>query len=170
MHAEPLADDFPLAFREASEELLHLLLAALLQALLVGSVGPLVGGQVEVLYSAYPSLAGFVKDGRVRLLATNGAQRSTLAPDVPAIAEILPGFDFAPIVGVLARVGTPQAVIDRIATEVVAVTRMPDAIQQMKTAGIDPVGAGPAEYGKAIADENARMASAIQAAGLKRSE
>jgi tripartite-type tricarboxylate transporter receptor subunit TctC len=134
------------------------------------SVPALVGGQVEVLYSAYPSLAGFVKDGRVRLLATNGAQRSSLAPDVPAIAEILPGFDFAPIVGVLARVGTPQAIIDRIATEVVAVTRMPDAIQQMKTAGIDPVGAGPAEYGKAIADENARMASAIQAAGLKRAE
>src|SRR5262245_20852244 len=66
------------------------------------SVPALVGGQVEVLWSAYPSLAGFVRDGRVKLLATNGAQRSPQVPNVPAVAEQVPGFDFAPIVGVLA--------------------------------------------------------------------
>jgi tripartite-type tricarboxylate transporter receptor subunit TctC len=131
------------------------------------SVPALIGGQVEVLWSAYPSLAGFVKDGRVKLLASNASQRSAQAPNVPTIAETIPGFDFAPIVGVLAQVGTPKAMIDRIAAEVVAVSKMPEAQAAMAAAGIDPVGGGPDDYAKAIAGENERMAKAIQAAGLK---
>ncbi|MEO7158786.1 MAG: tripartite tricarboxylate transporter substrate binding protein, partial [Vicinamibacterales bacterium] len=131
------------------------------------SVPALVGGQVDVLWSAYPSLSGFVKDGRVKLLATNSAQRSAQAPDLPAIAELIPGFDFAPIVGVLAPAGTPKAIVDKIAADVVAVTKMPDVVQSLTGAGIEPVGGGPDVYAKAIAEENARMAKAIQAAGMK---
>ena len=131
------------------------------------SVPALVGGQVEMLWSAYPSLAGFVKEGRLKLLATNAAQRSPLAPDLPAIAELVPGFDFAPIVGVLAPAGTPKAIVDKIGAEVVAVSQMPDTLQAFKVAGIDAVGGGPDVYAKAIADENARIAKAITAAGLK---
>ena len=131
------------------------------------SVPALVGGQVEMLFSAYPSLTGFVKDGRVKLIATNGAQRSAQAPDVPAIAEFLPGFDFAPIIGILAPVGTPPAAVQRIAAEVAAIAKQPDAIQAMAVAGIEPVGAGPDDYAKAIAEENERFAKAIAAAKLK---
>jgi tripartite-type tricarboxylate transporter receptor subunit TctC len=131
------------------------------------SVPALVGGQVDVLWSAYPSLAGFVKDNRVKLLATNGATRSSQAPDVPAVAESITGFDFAPIVGILAPAGTPKGIMDRIAAEVVAVTRNPDTQKQLAGSGIEAVGGGPDEYAKAIADENARMAKAIEAAGIK---
>ena len=132
------------------------------------SVPALVGGQVEVLMSAYPSLSGFVKDGRVRMLATNSEQRSAQASDLPAIAELIPGFDFAPIVGVLAPAGTPPDIVQRIASEVTAIARQPDTIAQMKAAGIEAIGGGPTDYAKAIADENARMAKAIHAAGMKR--
>ena len=131
------------------------------------SVPALVGGQVEVIWSAYPSLAGFVKDGKVKFLATNGAQRSSEAPNVPAVAEQIPGFDFAPIVGVLAPAGTPKAIIDRMAAEIVAVAKMPQTQQQLQNAGIEPVGAGADDYAKAIASENARMAKAIDAAGIR---
>ncbi len=131
------------------------------------SVPALVGGQVEMLFSAYPSLVGFVKDGRVKLIATNSAQRSAQAPDVPAIAEVVPGFDFAPIVGILAPAGTPAAIIARVAAETIAITKQPDAIAAMAAAGIDPVGGGPEDYVRAIANENERMAAAVKAAGLK---
>jgi len=131
------------------------------------SVPALVGGQVEMLFSAYPSLAGFVKDGRVKLVATNAAQRSSLAPNVPAISELVPGFDFAPIVGILAPAGTPAAIIQKIAAEVVAITKQPDTISAMAVAGIDPVGGGPEDYARAIASENERYAKAIKAADLK---
>jgi len=131
------------------------------------SVPALVGGQVDVLWSAYPSLAGFVKDNKVKLLATNSAKRSPQAPDVPTVAEVIPGFDFAPIVGILAPAGTPKGIVDKVAAEVVAVTKMPETQKQFAAAGIEPVGGGSDEYAKAIADENARMAKAIEAAGIK---
>jgi|SRR5690349_12881909 len=131
------------------------------------SVPALVGGQVQVLWSAYPSLAGFVKDNRVKLLATNAAKRSAQAPDVPAVAETIAGFDFAPIVGILAPAGTPKGMIDKIAADVVAVTRNADTQKQLAGSGIEAVGGGSEEYAKAIADENARVAKAIEAAGIK---
>ena len=131
------------------------------------SVPALIGGQVEVLFSALPSLAGFVKAGQVKLLATNAAQRSSRAPTVPAIAEIIPGFDFAPIVGVLAATGTPASTIDRISAEIALIAKTPEVIQILNNAGIDPIGSSPGDYGKAIVAENERLATAIAAAGIK---
>ena len=131
------------------------------------SVPALIGGQVDVLFSALPSLAGFVKSGQVKLLATNSAQRSAQAPNVPAISEIIPGFDFAPIVGVLAATGTPPSAIERISQEITAIAKMPDVITLLNNAGIDPIGGGPADYNKAILGENERLAKAIAAAGIK---
>jgi len=131
------------------------------------SVPALIGGQVDVAFSALPSLSGFVKGGKVKLLATNGAKRSSHEPDVPAIAELVPGFDFAVVVGVLASAGTPQAAIDRIASEMEKVARMPDTIQVLANAGVEAVGGSPAEYGRTILEENERLSRAIKVAGIK---
>ena len=131
------------------------------------SVPALIGGQVEVAFSALPSLSGFVKDNRVKLLATNAAQRSAAAPGVPAIAELVPGFDFSVVVGVLAATGTPAAAIERISSEIEKIAKSPDTIQTLANAGIDAVGSGPADYGRAVLAENERLASAIKVAGIK---
>lgn len=131
------------------------------------SVPALIGGQVDVLFSAFPSLSGFVKAGQAKLLASNAAERSTLAPDVPAIAEVIPGFDFAVIVGVLAAKGTPAKAIERISAEMAKIAKMPEVIQALNTAGVDPVGSGPADYNKAILGENERLAKAIAGSGIK---
>jgi tripartite-type tricarboxylate transporter receptor subunit TctC len=131
------------------------------------SVPALIGGQVDVLFSALPSLAGFVKAGQVRLLANNAAQRSSQEPNVPAIAETIPGFDFAPIVGVLAATGTPASAIERISAEMAQIARMPEVITTLNNAGIEPIGSGPADYNKAILGENERLAKAIVASGIK---
>jgi tripartite-type tricarboxylate transporter receptor subunit TctC len=131
------------------------------------SVPALIGGQVDVLFSALPSLSGFVKSGQVKLIATNSAQRSAQEPNVPAIAEIIPGFDFAPIVGVLAATGTPASVIERISLEMAQIAKMPEVILTLNNAGIDPIGSSPADYNKAILGENERLSKAIIAAGMK---
>ncbi|WP_341902858.1 tripartite tricarboxylate transporter substrate binding protein [Polaromonas sp. YR568] len=131
------------------------------------SVPALIGGQVEMLWSALPSLVGFVKTGQVRLVANNSAQRSQQEPNVPTIAEVLPGFDFAPLVGVLAATGTPASVIDRISAEMALIAKMPEVIQTLNNAGIEPIGSSPADYNKAILGENERLAKAIVAAGIK---
>ena len=71
------------------------------------SVPALVGGQVDFLFAALPSMLGFVKSGQVIVLASNAPKRSASASDTPSIAETIPGFDFSVSVGVLARTGTP---------------------------------------------------------------
>lgn len=131
------------------------------------SVPALIGGQVDVAFSALPSLSGFVKNGQVRLLGNNAAQRSSQEPGVPAIAETIPGFDFAPTIGVFAARGTPASVIERFSAEMANVARLPELVQSLNSAGIVAVGAGPAEFDQAIQGEIARLAQAISAAGLK---
>ena len=131
------------------------------------SVPALLGGHVPVLFSAYPSLVGAVSDNRVKLLATNGATRSSQAPNVPAIAEFIPGFDFAPIVGIFARIGTPPAIIQKVAAEAGAAAKTAEAGKQFATAGIEPVGTGSDEFNKALNGEIERVAAAVKAAGIK---
>ncbi len=74
------------------------------------SVPALIGDQVQVVFAALPSLSGFVKSGQVKILGSNSLKRSTLAPQIPAISEVVPGYDFAVTVGLLAAKGTSDAV------------------------------------------------------------
>lgn len=131
------------------------------------SVPALLGGQIEVLFSALPSLAGFVRSGQVKLLASNALQRSSQAPNIPTISESIPGFDFAPIVGILAATGTPANVIERISAEMAVVAKIPDLIQNLSNAGVDTIGSSPADYNKALLDETERLVKTIAATGIK---
>lgn len=131
------------------------------------STPALVGGQVDFSVAALPSIQGFVKSGQVKLLASNALERSKQAADVPTVSETVPNFDFAVVVGVLAAKGTPQAAIDRISKEIAEVVKQPEVIKTFHEAVVEPVGAGPAEYGKVIARENEAMAKAGKVAQLK---
>jgi tripartite-type tricarboxylate transporter receptor subunit TctC len=131
------------------------------------SVPALIGGQVDMLFSALPSLSGFVKTGQVRLLGNNSAKRSSQEPNVPAIAEILSGYDFSPTIGVFAAAGTPQSVIDKMSAEIAKVARMPETVQTLSNAGVEAVGGSVTEHGKVIASENERFGKAVVAAGIK---
>lgn len=130
------------------------------------STPALVGGQVDYSVAALPSIAGFVKSGQVKVLASNARGRSKQAADIPAISESVPNFDFAVVVGVLGAKGTPQVAIDRISKEISEVVNMPEVIKTFHDAVVEPVGAGPTEYAKVIARENEAMAKAGKAAQL----
>jgi tripartite-type tricarboxylate transporter receptor subunit TctC len=132
------------------------------------SVPALVGGQVDMLFSALPSLIGFVKSGQVRLLANNAAKRSTQEPNVPAIAEIIPGFDFAPIVAVFAASGTPTAAIERISNEMAAIAKMPEVVQTLSNAGIEAIGGSAADCHRAVLEEVDRLGKAVAQAGIQK--
>lgn len=131
------------------------------------SVPALLGGHVDLAFAAYPNLSAAVATGNVRMLATNNAQRSPLAPDVPVIADFVPGYDFAPRVGVYARAGTPPEILQKISAEIVAVAREPEIGKQFSAAGIEAAGAGPEEYKKALERESDHVARTVTAAGLK---
>lgn len=131
------------------------------------SVPALLGGHIEVLFSAYPSLSGAADGNKVRLLATNGAQRSAQAPNLPSLAEFIPGFDFAPVIGIFGRPGTPSTVVRKIVAEALAVVKEPEVIKQLAVVGVEPAGAGPDDFALVLQAETKRAAAAVQAAGIK---
>lgn len=131
------------------------------------SVPAMIGGQVELVFASPPSLMGFVKAGQARLLAINSTKRSPLAPDVPALAEKLPGFDFAFNVAVLAKTGTPNDVIARLSSEIAKIVKRPDVIEQLQKAGVDPIGSTPEQLATALRNEAVRVAAAAKRANLQ---
>ena len=131
------------------------------------STPALVGGQVEFSVSALPSMQAFAKAGQVKVLASNAGSRSSQAPEIPTLAELVPGFDFSVVIGVMAAAGTPQAAINRISQEIAEAVKHPELVKTLSSAVIDPVGAGPQAYGQVIARENEAMARAAKVANLK---
>ena len=131
------------------------------------SVPALLGGHVQALFSAYPSLKGAVETNRVKLLATNGAQRSPLAPDVPSLAEVIPGFDLITLIGLYAHAGTPPAIVQKIADEAIAVVQQPSVVPAFAALGMEPAGEGPQAFAKTIASEIERVTKVVESAGIK---
>ena len=131
------------------------------------SVPALVSGQVPMVLSGYPTLAAHAKDGRVKLLAINSLRRSDLAPDVPAIAETIPGVDFAPTFGLFAPVGTPRDIMVKIGADVARVVKLPDVVERMKALGIEPIGASGDEWAKLLKADAERYSKAVKISGAK---
>ena len=131
------------------------------------SVPAVVGNQVAMVFSAFPSLLGFMKSNQVKLLVVNTAKRSHFAPTVSALGEVIPGFDFAPNIGIFAPSKTPNAIVARISDEVAKLVKEADVVQTFTTAGIEGIGGGPADYARVLEREAERDAKAVRTAGLK---
>ena len=131
------------------------------------SVPALVGGQVPMVLSGYPTLAAHAKEGRVKLVAINSLKRSDLAPDVPAIAETIPGFDFAPTFGLFAPAGTPREIMVKVGADVARVVKLPDIVERMKGLGIDPLGMSGDEWAKLLKSDAERYSKAVKISGAK---
>ena len=132
------------------------------------SVPAVVSNQVTAVFSAIPSLSGFVKNGSLKLIAVNTAQRSPLAPEVQTIAENgVPGFDFAPNIGFTAPAGLPAAIAEKISRDVAEVVRDPGIKEKLRVLGIDAVGSTPREYADLIAADKARFEKVVAIAGAK---
>ncbi len=132
------------------------------------AVPALLGGQVSMLFSALPAIEGQVKAGKVRLLAISTPRRSAQAPEVPTVAELgVPGYDFAPEIGVLAPAGMPPALVARISAEIAKAVRAPEVTQRYQQLGIDAVGSTPESYGARNRAAYERYAEVVKASGAK---
>lgn len=131
------------------------------------SVPALLGGQVDFLFSALPSMIGFVKNNQVTLIGSNEGKRSPQAPDVASIAEMVPGYDFSVAIGALARAGTSAEAIKRLSDDIAWAVRQPDVLEKFTAAGIEASGLGPEGYRREIERENQAMAKAGKQADLK---
>lgn len=127
----------------------------------------LTSGRVAMLIDGLPPQMPNIQAGSVRAMAVTSPQRSPALPDVPAMAEILPGFDMPFWTGVFAPASTPKPVVDRMAGAIAAALKHPDVVRRLTTVGSEPVGSTPEEL-KAYWDEQMQLyRKIIREAGLK---
>ena len=132
------------------------------------SIPALVSNQVTAVFSAMPSIAGFVKEGKLKLIAVNSEKRSSLAPDLATIAESsIPGFDFAPTIGFSGPAGLPAAVVAKVSADVSEVLKDPAMKERLHVLGIDAVGGGAQDYRAQVLADQVRFEKAVKLAGAK---
>ncbi|MDB5728116.1 MAG: bug5 [Noviherbaspirillum sp.] len=137
-----------------------------------GQAAPaVVAGEVSVIFAGLPSVSGFLRDGRLKILAANSLKRSPQAPDVPAISESgIPGYDFAADFGLVAPAGTPRDVVLKLGQAVAEATRRPETRERFAALGIDPVTGTPEEFSAIMEQLKKKYEEAVKAAGIYGSE
>ena len=127
----------------------------------------LLGGEVQVVFPTPPSSIEFIRTGKLRGLATTGAARTPALPDMPTVAEFVPGYETSAWYGVGVPKGTPSAIVDRIYTEISA--GLGDANMKARFADLGgaPMPMTSAEFTRLIADETDKWAKVIRRANLK---
>jgi tripartite-type tricarboxylate transporter receptor subunit TctC len=133
-----------------------------------GLAPALLSGDVGIGFIGYSIVAPHARSGKLRILAVSTAQRTSLTPDIPTLAEAgVPGYGFDISVGYLAPAGTPRAAITRLNDEINRALRIPEVRQVLETAGIPPVGGTPEEFAEAIRAEVRQMATLVKASGAR---
>lgn len=128
----------------------------------------LVAGNIQFLTDTVNSVAAFVKDKRMKMLAVTTPKRMSIFPDVPTLAESgMPGFDVGAWQGLMVPAGTPRPVIDRLNTELRKALANPEVRAKLALQGAEPLGSTPDEYGAYIKKEIARWGKVVQQSGVK---
>jgi len=126
-----------------------------------------IAGRVDVIFEGTAVAVPQINSGRLRALAVMGAKRSPGLPDVPSVAEDLPGFDAPGWVGVMVPAGTPQPIVDRLNKEFNAALATPDVRQKIAGMLLEPAGDTPAEFGAFIRSQSDRWGKVIREANIK---
>ena len=127
----------------------------------------LLAGQVQMAIDSIVVYKPHIDAGSVRALGVSSLQRSPQLPDIPAIADVLKGFEGSPVNYLSVRAGTPQAIIDRLNREVNAVLESPELKDQLTKSGVIPKGSTPAEMAALIRSEAEKWRKVIAYSGAK---
>jgi len=130
-------------------------------------VPALVSGEVVSVIGAINSLLPHVRSGRLRALGMAGPRRTPLLPEVPVIAETLPGFALDNWGGMLVPAGTPRPVVERLNTEITKALRDPQVRNRMVPQGIEIITSTPEEFQDLMKSHMAKSAKLIKAANIK---
>ena len=130
------------------------------------AITDLMGGQIQMVTPNLGGAISQIQQGKIRALAVTSRERVPQLPDVPAAAEMIPGFENAGWFGLMAPAGTPKEVIERIALDSSKILLSEEFKAKLAQQGMVPVGNTPAEFAAAIKDESARWAKVIKQRGL----
>lgn len=127
----------------------------------------LMGGRLAFAFIGISGSLAQARAGQIRAIAISTLKRSESAPDIPAVAETLPGFELNSWYGMMAPAGTPRPIIERLNRELVKALRAPDVVEWMKKNGLDPAPTTPEEHAAYIKSEIAKWAKIVKAAGIQ---
>jgi tripartite-type tricarboxylate transporter receptor subunit TctC len=134
------------------------------------SPGALFGtmtGEVGLSFQPLTACLPMVRSGKLKALGVTGATRTALAPDLPTIAETVPGYEYMLWQGIVAPAKTPPAIIARLNAEVVKALNSPDVREQMAAIGNEPLPSTPEAYAKHIAEQVEKMKEIVRLGGIK---
>ena len=133
-----------------------------------GARNDIIAGQVDMMFDSVPTMAPMIETGRVKPLGTSGRVRSSALPNVPTLAEAgIPGYEATIWLGVMAPAGTPQAIVDRLNTEIGKILARPDIAAAWRAQGANPMIMKPDAFGGYMQSEIERWAKVIKANGIK---
>ncbi len=127
----------------------------------------LLGGQVQLAFVSAPPVLAFLHSGKLRALAVTSAQRLEALPDVPTVADSVPGYDGSGWLGLGAPRGTPSAIVDKLNGAVNAILAEPAMKTRLIALGVQWTALTPGEFGKLIADASVKWAKVIKFANIK---
>lgn len=131
------------------------------------AIPDLVGGSIQVMFDNMPSALPMAKEGKIRALAQTTATRSSAAPDVPTVAETVPGFEATTWFAMFAPAGTPKEIVAKLNAEMQRVYKLPDVVEKMKTLGLEPWISTPEELARYQATEITKWAKVVKDSGAK---
>jgi tripartite-type tricarboxylate transporter receptor subunit TctC len=127
----------------------------------------LLGGEVHVLFATAPGTTDYVKTGKLRALAVTTASRAEVLPNLPTVADFVPGYETSQWYGMGAPAKTPPEIIEMLNREINAAITDPAMKARFAALGGEPLPGSPAEFGEMIADETEKWARVVGGAGLK---
>jgi tripartite-type tricarboxylate transporter receptor subunit TctC len=133
-----------------------------------GARTDVIGGQVEMMFDAIPTMIEQVKSGRVRALATTGLTRSSVLPDVPTVSESgVKGYEATIWLGIMAPKGTPVAIVEKLNAEINKITSRPELKAAWAKSGASSINMSTSEFQKYLQDDIAKWARIVKISGAK---
>jgi tripartite-type tricarboxylate transporter receptor subunit TctC len=126
-----------------------------------------MSGQINMIFAAMPASLGYLKAGKLRPLAVTSATRQPALPGVPAVGEFLPGYEASGWYGIVAPKATPEAIVDKLNTEINAALADPTVKARFTELGLVLSPGSPDDFTKFIADETAKWAKVVKFAGIQ---
>ena len=132
------------------------------------AVTAVLGGHIDATMGSAVGIGPHVKARRLRALGVTSAQRSSMMPDLPTIAEQgVPGYDYIVFFGWVMAAGTPAAIVNKLSGEFAKVAKSPDVVERIKSEGAEAVGSTPEQFRQLIVSEVPRWRKVVQDAGIK---
>jgi tripartite-type tricarboxylate transporter receptor subunit TctC len=127
----------------------------------------LLSGRMQLMVNPLPEMIPFVETGKLRGIAVTGLKRSPVMPDLPTVAETLPGFEVTTWNGVMVPASTPKEIIARLNAEVVKLLKTPATSKRMNELGLDTIASTPEQFADHLRRETEKWAKVVKAAGAR---